>query len=269
MTGEIYEQLTEFRAHMLRRGMTESTVVQRLRFAGYRLDEWGTWDVDGAFVGAWLNGFTGWTKSTYYAHLKGLFGWLLDAGRIAADPLALIPQPPRPKPRPKPLTEIELRRALETAPPDVRAWLMLGYLAGLRRFEIAKFRGEDITEVSVTVDGKGGQLWTVPTHPVLWELAQTYPRTGYWFPSPFRHERPDEPIRAGTVGNKIGAHFRTLGLTGATHRARHTYGTRLLRGGANLRVVQELMRHTSLATTALYLGVDDDELTSAIRGLVA
>lgn len=63
--------------------------------------------------------------------------------------------------------------------------------------------------------------------------------------------------------------FDELGIEGATHRTRHSYGTALLRGGANIRVVQELMRHSSLATTAAYLGVDEDERRRAIALLAA
>lgn len=47
------------------------------------------------------------------------------------------------------------------------------------------------------------------------------------------------------------------------------YGTNLLRGGANIRVVQELMRHESLATTAGYLQVEESERVEAIRRLSA
>jgi integrase/recombinase XerD len=51
------------------------------------------------------------------------------------------------------------------------------------------------------------------------------------------------------------------------HRGRHYFATALLRGGANIRVVQELMRHSSLATTAKYLAVSADELRAAVGGL--
>lgn len=141
---------------------------------------------------------------------------------------------------------------------------MLGYLAGLRAHEIAKVHGRDIDEQRLRVLGKGGFDATIPTHPVLWELVQHYPRDEYWFPSPYGPH-----IVASTVTTAVRTLFRALGIAGASHRARHTYGTTLLRGGANLRVVQELMRHQSLATTALYLGVDEDERQHAIRSIAA
>jgi integrase/recombinase XerD len=106
----------------------------------------------------------------------------------------------------------------------------------------------------------------LPTHPELWQIAQNYPRRGYWFPS---EKAPAGHIDPGTVTRRVTMHFRSLDIDGSSHRNRHGYGTFLLRGGANLRVVQELMRHSSLQTTALYLGVNEDEKVAAIRSLVA
>jgi len=109
------------------------------------------------------------------------------------------------------------------------------------------------------VTGKGGQEATVPTHPDLWLLAGSYPATGYWFPSPSGGH-----ILAGTVGIRVGRLFRRHGIEGSIHRTRHTYGTRLLRSGANIRVVQTLLRHASLATTEMYTAVDEDERRAAV-----
>jgi integrase/recombinase XerD len=68
---------------------------------------------------------------------------------------------------------------------------------------------------------------------------------------------------------RVSRHFTRLGIDGSSHRNRHLYGTELLRGGANLRVVQELMRHADLTTTVRYLGVDQEEKVAAIRRLSA
>lgn len=144
---------------------------------------------------------------------------------------------------------------------------MLGYLAGLRAHEIAKFSGRDIDQDRIRVNGKGGYDDSVPTHPLLLDLSEAMPAQGFWFPPLARKE--NEHIQSGTVTYHVGVLFRSLGIEGAAHRTRHTYGTGLLRGGANLRVVQELMRHKSLATTAAYLGVDEDERRRAIGSLAA
>lgn len=260
------QSISGYRSYLEARGLCANTVGQRVKFARSWLGQWQTWELPGSAVAEWLSTYTGWTRLTYHNHLTSLFAWLEDAGHIVENPMPLIKRPPTPRPRPRPLRERELGRALEVATYDTRAYLLLGYLAGLRAFEIAKFHGRDISRTGIRVIGKGGTDETIPTHPLLWELAQQYPRDGYWFPSP-RDGRAH--VGSWTVTNRIRRLFESLGIEGATHRARHTYGTVLLRNGANLRVVQELMRHASLSTTAAYLGVDDDERRAAIDALVA
>lgn len=258
--------LSDYEDHMLARGLSATTTIHRLKFARQWWAQWQRWDVAGENVARWLDAYQGWTRYTYHNHLQCLFGWLVERGHVQVDPMTKIRQTPRPRPRPTPLSEVDLTRALTSATPRVRSYLMLGYLAGLRAFEIAKIHGGDVDPLSVHVVGKGGQSWTLPTHPALWELAQTYPRDGYWFPSPLAHR---EHVGAGAVSNSVAALFRSLGLHGATHRARHTYGTRMLRNGTNVRVIQTLLRHSSLTTTEWYLGVDEDERRAAVLGLVA
>lgn len=258
--------ISGYRDWLEARGLCVNTVDQRVKFARSRWQHWHRWDLTGPEVTEWLAGYDGWTRLTYHNHLTSLFAWLEDVGHVVENPMPLIRRPPTPRPRPRPLREPELRRALEAAEGDVRAYLMLGYLAGFRAFEIAKIHGRDLTQTGIRVIGKGGTVETLPTHPLLWELAQHYPREGYWFPSP-RAGRVH--VGSWTVTTRVGRLFGQLGIAGATHRARHTYGTMLLRQGANLRVVQELMRHASLSTTAVYLGVEGDELRHAIDGLTA
>lgn len=246
------------------RGLARSTIHARTKFHDSRLRAWGTWDIPTDVIAAWLHTYEGWSRRTYYSHLVSVYEWRLEETG-AVNPMRGIKVPRCPRPTPRPLSEVELTKALLAATPRTRAFLMLGHLAGLRAFEIAKFHGGHITQAGIYVLGKGGRAETLPTHPLLWELALEYPRSGYWFPS----QRGGDHLTSHTVTNEVSALFRRSGITGSCHRARHTYGTRLMRGGANLRVVQELMRHSSLTTTALYLGVDQAEKAAAIARLAA
>lgn len=248
------------------RGLSSSTVASRLRFYRGRMKAWGTLDVTPAVLVDYLSDHEGWTRCTYHAHLTSIYEWRVAEGHVDVNPMRSIRRPRQPEPRPWPLPETRLVEALGAAEPRTRAFLLLGYLAGLRASEIAKLNGKDVDQEETYVLGKGGKAAWVPTHPLVWELAQSYPRDGYWFPSPVEGR---EHVCAGTVTASVRSLFASLGIEGATHRTRHTFGTTLLRGGANLRVVQELMRHSSLATTARYLGVDRDEKVAAIRSLAA
>lgn len=250
------------------------TIDMRKRIAAQVLALWP--DPDEAstselteWLGAMRNQRTGeplsrWSRATYFSGVKAFFKWLAAIGAVGVDPTAsdLFERPRSPKGVPKPLTPSEERTALRVARGNTRAWLLLALREGLRAHEIAKVRGEDVTEDHLYVKGKGGKETFLPTHPDVWAEAGRYPRRGWWFPSP----EHDGHISADTVTIVTGRLFRSVGIAdGSIHRARHSYGTALLRRGVNMRIVQELMRHESLATTALYTAVDEDERRAAIN----
>lgn len=206
--------------------------------------------------------FAPWTRTTYYGHLRSLFAWLTERGSIESDPMLKVRRPKPPKNRPRPLTPEDQEKVLSDATGHLRAWLLLGLYAGFRAHEAAKIQGRDVTQTTIYVRGKGGKDAMVPTHPVVWEVAQRYGE-GYWFPTGRGH------IASTNLSSKVTAHFRKHGVEGSYHRCRHAYGTSLLRAGVNLRIVQTLMRHEALTSTAAYLAVDEDERAAAVRLLVS
>lgn len=249
-------------------GASDATVKVRLRVCAAFEREYDPLTATTEDITKWLArpGLKPWTRCSYYGHLRSLFEWMRRSGLRPDDPTLDMRAPRSPAQKPRPLAPLEQSRAMVEADDQTRAFLMLGLLAGLRAFEIAKIRGEDISADALYVRGKGGKDAMVPTHPLLWELAQVMPRTGWWFPSPHRNK---EHIHPATVTRKITALFRTLGIDGSTHRTRHSYCTNLMRAGVALRIIQELARHESLATTAGYLAVDEDERRAAIALLSA
>lgn len=241
---------------------SRSTVTARRTLAANRLAAWGLEGFTVENVQVWLGttDFTAWSRVTYFHHLRDFCAWAVRAGYLEVDPMPEVRRPRRPKPLPRPLSDAEVDRALAGTSGQIRDWIVLAMLSGLRAHEIAKLRGEDVTETHIFVDGKGGVRAAIPTHPELWVMADRYPERGYWFVG----RRGNEHVNPNTVSVRVGEAFRSLGIDGSIHRARHTYATLLLRRGANLRVVQKLMRHASLATTEAYIAVSDSELSSAI-----
>lgn len=248
------------------------TVTSRAKFARSRLAAWGhpsTWDLSTMqrYItwddsGAEPRRRAAWTASTYRNHLHNFGGWCGVAGLLppGSDPFAGLRTVQRPSKTPRPLSEPQVAAVLADADDDQRAWLLLALHAGLRAHEIAKFRGEDIGEDYVYVEGKGGKRALIPTHRDLWELAQSRPHKGYWFPGGESGHLSTEKVSAS-----VGRLFRRHGLSGSVHRLRHTFGTRLVSSGVDLRRVQTLMRHSSLATTEGYLAVSDEGLRDAIH----
>lgn len=221
-------------------------------------------------LGKWINSYRGSTRYTYVAALMSVFDWLDIVGHRQTHPLRRVdprerikrPQRPRSRPRPFSLEEEEL--VLRSAVGAIRIWLLLALRQGLRRHEIAQIRGEDFVDNQLRVDGKGHKVAWLPVHPEIAVIAREMPASGWWFPSATSetgHITPD------WVGNQVGTLLKLNGMTGSIHRGRHTFGTTLLRNGANPRVVQELMRHDNLETTMRYLDVIEDEKLKAINAL--
>lgn len=259
--------LGDFEAWLRSWGAAEDTITARISTIRTGLSDWPP-DPTTEDLAQWLARphLAPWTRVTYAGHVRSWFGWLHRTGRRADDPSAGLRSPRQPKALPRPLTPDETRRALQQADPRMRTWLLLGVLAGLRAHETVKLRGEDVTADSIYVEGKGGSVAYVPTHPDLWADLANYPRAGWLFPNP---RNPGRHLASGYLSTCVTRHFRELGIDGSYHRARHTYGTALLRSGANIRVVQTLMRHEQMSTTARYLAVAEDERTAAVLRLVA
>lgn len=82
-----------------------------------------------------------WSRATYFCHLRSFYRFAAQSGMVQVDPMAGLRKPRAGRCVPRPLTPGEVARVMLAANPNVRAWLMLGLLAGLRAFEIAKIRG--------------------------------------------------------------------------------------------------------------------------------
>jgi integrase/recombinase XerD len=74
-------------------------------------------------------------------------------------------------------------------------------------------------------------------------------------------------MRPESVSSGIGAAMTRAGVSGTPHALRHWYGSSLLANGADLRTVQECMRHASIVATQVYTRVPDDRRREAIATL--
>ena len=212
------------------------------------------------------------TKATYYSHLRAWFRWLIVIDYRDDDPTLKVPAPKAPRRSPRPITDKEMVLLIASRMhARTRMMILLASLQGLRVHEIAKFRGEDIdwTSKRLRVLGKGEVDATLPLSVEVALLAASFPRRGYWFvalDTPNR-KRPAEHINSRSVSDVVGDAMKRQGITGGPHRLRHWYGTRLVKAGSNLRVVQEMLRHASLQTTQIYTKVDEDQMRAAMDGL--
>lgn len=207
------------------------------------------------------------TKQTYFSALRAWHLWLDAHGHRPDDPMIRMRRPRGPRRTPHPVSTGHISVLLASGiRARTRTAVLLCSYQGLRVHEAAKVRGEDVDLISQTlrVVGKGGLDEVIPLHPLVAEEAANYPRRGYWFPS---HSRPGRSIRGVSLSSCISKAMHRAGVPASAHSLRHWYATELLEAGADVRTVQTLLRHASLATTALYLRVNPERQKRAVVAL--
>lgn len=203
---------------------------------------------------AWKAG----TKHSRRTTLRAFFSWMLLTGRAVSDPSAALPTIRVPIGKPRPAGKDAVANGRAASDDRVRLMVELALRIGLRCCEIAKVSSDDVTgepgSRSLRVQGKGSKWRKLPLPDDL--ADELLEHDGFVFPGQI-----DGHLSAGYVSKLVS---RALG--GATaHQLRHLFATNTMRSsGGNLRIVQELMGHASLATTQIYTEVSDDELRRAV-----
>lgn len=208
--------------------------------------------------------------------LRTFFRFMVRAGQIKASPADMIENPKIKKPLPKPVSVEEAFLLCDYADEQHskimrdRAICELLYASGIRISELCSLDLDDIDIKArlVRVFGKGKKERIVPIHPACAQVLTT------WI-NDYRHDFLDDPDKKalflGERGDRIHARvvratLKKLGLTLNInkplhpHRLRHAYATHLLESGADLRSIQELLGHATIATTERYTEVDTSSL---------
>jgi site-specific recombinase XerD len=208
------------------------------------------------------------------AALRCYFGWMTRVGNLESDPSKSLRAPQGHGRLPRVLSKSEIGALLDapaTSALDQRdlAVLELLYAAGLRVSELCGLDRRDVDLVgrTLTVLGKGGKERRVPMHDEAVEVVSTWLEQGREAMA-----GPPEAVFVNQRGNRLGPRDvrRLLDARAASpthpHALRHTFATHLLDGGADLRVVQELLGHSSLATTQIYTQVSKERLRTVYEG---
>ncbi len=146
------------------------------------------------------------------------------------------------------------------------AVLELLYAAGLRVAELCGLdrQGLDLFSRTVTVRGKGDKERRLPIHDECVEALERWLAEGR--PRLIRADTPRTAVFLNRRGHRLGPRDvrrivdRRSPVPTHPHALRHSFATHLLDGGADLRVVQELLGHASLTTTQVYTHVSKDRL---------
>lgn len=209
-------------------------------------------------------------------HLKIFFRWLVGREKLEMDPAEPLMAPRPDQSLPETLDASELEKLLNSIDPNQplgrrdRAILELFYSAGLRLSELCQVRLEmmDFEEGFIRIKGKGGKTRIVRVGKIARAAIDDY----------LVNERPS------LVSKKTSSHI-FLSIRGTLlspdrvrqivkeraklagieqnlypHLLRHSFATHLLEGGADLRVIQELLGHSDISTTQIYTHVDRHRL---------
>jgi integrase/recombinase XerC len=210
--------------------------------------------------------------SRRHASLRRYFTWALERGYVQSSPAARV-SAPRPNSKlPEIVGRDQLDALLEAdwghdpwARRD-RAVCEILYGSGLRVSELCDLDRDSLDERQglLRVLGKGRKERIVPLHRAGWEAIERWRDVRSDVITP---QSPREALFLNRRGVRLGPRDvrrildRRLAMGHVhPHALRHTYATHLLEGGADLRVVQELLGHESLTTTQLYTHVSKSRL---------
>ena len=219
------------------------------------------------------------TVARKLAAIRGLFDFLVRTERVGQNPADLVSSPKREEKLPQVLSMEQMRSLLEGIPARTplelrdRAMLELAYSCGLRCEEIVNLDlgALDYENEQVRVLGKGSKERLLPVGEPARKALQSYSERG-------RHALvadPREPalflsksgrrLSNSDITRRLGLWVRAAALAGGVspHSLRHSFATHLLEGGADLRVIQELLGHASISTTQVYTRVDAARLRDA------
>jgi integrase/recombinase XerD len=180
-----------------------------------------------------------------------------------------LPRPKRETKLPVVLSRQEVQRLFSTVTNlKQKAIFMVAYDAGLRLSEIIHLRLEDIDSERMVIrvrQGKGKKDRYARLTPGLLKILRQYweafrPQT-LLFPG----ATPDKVYDLTTPGRLLKKVCRKAGITKrvSMHTLRHSFATHLLEAGTNLRVIQQLLGHDKIQTTALYTHISLEELREA------
>lgn len=213
--------------------------------------------------------------------IRGFHGYFRRRRRLGSDPTEGVDLPRQDRKLPRVLTVAEACRLVESPEGDRpgglrdRALLELMYGSGLRVSEVLGLGMESLRlrEGFLRVVGKGDRERAVPLTRTSVRMLQTYlgegrPRLvrGSDPGTVFLNQRGGRLSRMG-LWRILKAHARKAGLSREfhPHMLRHSFATHLLEGGADLRVIQELLGHASVTTTQIYTQVDRGMLREVHR----
>jgi site-specific recombinase XerC len=229
----------------------------------------------------WATGLSPRSLERALACVRNYFAFLVSEGAVASNPATAVPLPKKARRQPEVVDRYAIESLLESFPDSPagrrdRAMVELLYGAGLRVGELVAVDLDDIAlpERLLRVRGKGRKERLVPFgRKAASAIARYLPERAGWRQT---HHDGNDPLFVNQRGGRLTARSVRRALSAAVsrtadlhhlhpHALRHAFATHLLEAGMDLRAIQELLGHSSLATTQMYTGVDLAHLMAVYR----
>ena len=256
------------------RRCTPQTIYGRSRFLARLEADCGLApiDIDAATLTAWYSRraltLTPRSQNTELTCARAFYRWAVNQGHRPDDPTLLLARPLTVPGRPRPMPTADVLACVASSTGRIHAGIVCAAYAGMRAIEIAHAEPSWLSPErdTLTIVGKGGRSRVVPAHPLVvsaWLTAgeRIFPRYAY------RRVGIASPGLVSQAMNKW--LHETMGLSDSLHSLRHWYGTQLYRSSRDLRMVQDLMGHSSPQTTAGYADYSRRSASTAVRDLPA
>ena len=219
------------------------------------------------------------TVARKLAAIRSFYRVLVERGELGASPADLVSSPKRDSYLPTVLKPAEVAGLLESMPASTplelrdRAIFELAYSAGLRAEELVNLEvtSLDLDAEQLRVEGKGERTRIVPAGEPAWRALDAYlkrarPALACAAEDPALFlSRSGRRLHTSDVRRRLQVAVRRVAAQSGVspHTLRHSFATHLLGGGADLRVIQELLGHASISTTQTYTRVESQRLKQA------
>jgi site-specific recombinase XerD len=226
------------------------------------------------------------TVARKLAAVRSFYRDLVNRGELTASPADLVSSPKRDQHLPRVLRAAEVAAVLDRIPASTplelrdRALFELAYGSGLRAEELTALDVCDLDadREELRVHGKGGRVRVVPAGEPAWRALEAYLARGRGALSArdgagpggrlegaLFLSRSGRRLSTSDVRRRLAGWVRAVAVDGGVtpHTLRHSFATHLLEGGADLRVIQELLGHATISTTQTYTRVESRRLRRA------
>ena len=260
--GIIEHAIGQWEAHLRALGRSPKTIQTRLYWPRRMLTDLGVspWTVTADDIEGWFAQPHPWKLSSRYIATQGVrqfFAWAVQHGHRDDNPADVLELPRVPRCAKQPISPVALSHAMAAATGSTWWLLRIASTTGLRRAELAQLHSSDVSDGWIIVHGKGDKDRRVPVPEDVeaWIVACD----GWCFPSPRGGH-----LLPGSIAERI---ERATGCN--PHALRRRFATDVYRATHDLRSVQLLLGHASIATTELYIEADYDEVRRAARSVWA